>query len=358
MSRRILRYEGEGRRRRPVWLPEGPANGAGDSSLIGSHAAVARLSAVAPSRLVEVGGRVPGGSGAVERRQATDAQREAWRAADAAPAHLSSPSLARPSPAIRDRPALGSPEHLQQSRMRGARRHVEVVASRRPPLVRLADAPVPPPPPEEHVMESAAQPPAVPDPRYEALDELQSAALAAQDALSERAGAQTRLEAADAAWDAARDRLQQAQERVSGWFGSDAAETAPERARVVVDEPALAEELADAREDAAVAAALRDDRLGEPEDRVPHPAADRAATFAVFARDRADAAAGGGSGASGVRQPNAGRPGGGGRRLHGGGDRARGEADVPRRVDVQAPRPDRPVRCRAGRRGAQAGRLT
>lgn len=148
-------------------------------------------------------------------------------------------------------------------------------------------------------MEPATQPPAVPDPRYEALDELQSAALAAQDALSERAGAQARLEAADAAWDAARDRLQQAQERVSGWFGrAPAAETAPERARVVVDEPALAEELADAREDAAVAAALRDDRLGELEDRVaePHPTADRAATFAAFARDRADAAAGGGPG--------------------------------------------------------------
>lgn len=147
-------------------------------------------------------------------------------------------------------------------------------------------------------METATQPPAVPDPRYEALDELQSAALAAQDALSERAGAQARLEAADAAWNAARDRLQQAQERVSGWFGRAAAETAPERARVVVDEPALAEELAGAREDAAVAAALRDDRLGEPEDHVaePQPTADRAATFAAFARDRADAAAGGGPG--------------------------------------------------------------
>lgn len=70
MSQRVIRYEGEGRARRPVYADEGPAS----ASSSGVLAEIGRLSVLGAR-----GSVTPlGGAGEVERRQATEAQRAAW----------------------------------------------------------------------------------------------------------------------------------------------------------------------------------------------------------------------------------------------------------------------------------------
>lgn len=139
-------------------VQHGPANGAGGSTLIGAHAEVARIAQAEASRLVEVGGRMPdGGAGRIERSMATEAQREVWRAEAKTPtqrvpvkaklevdgSHAKGSAeeraatskarqaayLAREAPEPVARPALGSREHMQQSRMRGGERNRQLVAA-------------------------------------------------------------------------------------------------------------------------------------------------------------------------------------------------------------------------------------
>jgi hypothetical protein len=134
VSKRVIGYEGEGKHRRPIYEDLGPAR-AGDVSGL---AAAGRLSA-----LDIRGTDRPEGAGPVERRQITAAEMDARRD---------------------DRPALNSPEHLQQSRMNGGARtsaihaahraaqapeeeamavthqDINVVIEARSPLARLAEA--------------------------------------------------------------------------------------------------------------------------------------------------------------------------------------------------------------------------
>ncbi len=99
MSQRVVGYEGEGRHRKPIYAPEGPATASASSPM----AMLGRLALPGMSSPT-------GGAGPIERRFVAAAVSEARQA---------------------DRPALNSPEHVQQSRLNGARRHVEVLAERR-----------------------------------------------------------------------------------------------------------------------------------------------------------------------------------------------------------------------------------
>jgi DNA-binding CsgD family transcriptional regulator len=101
VSRRIVGYEGEGKHRRPIYADEGPASAAASSPM----AMHTRL--VLPGREI---GAPTGGAGPVERRQITEAERDARQDG---------------------RPALNSPEHLQQSRLNGAARTSAIHAARR-----------------------------------------------------------------------------------------------------------------------------------------------------------------------------------------------------------------------------------
>jgi hypothetical protein len=67
VSQHVVRYEGEGKARRPVYADEGPASAAA-SDPMAMH-----------SRLAVPGMAARGGAGPIERREATAAQREAWR---------------------------------------------------------------------------------------------------------------------------------------------------------------------------------------------------------------------------------------------------------------------------------------
>lgn len=68
MSRRVIRYEGEGKRRRPVYRDEGPASASASSAF----AAAGRLSAL---QIPGTAGEIEIGAGRVERRQMTDDER-------------------------------------------------------------------------------------------------------------------------------------------------------------------------------------------------------------------------------------------------------------------------------------------
>jgi hypothetical protein len=203
MSRRVIRYEGEGRRRRPVYEDQGPGNGAaGTLTSLGPHAQVARISQAEASRLVEVGGKMPdggagkmpdGGAGKIERSMATEAQPARWRSAETRPSPIARVDVARP--------AMNSPEHLQQSRLRGARRHVEVVAAQHA----RAASPSTPPPEEPAMVEPAAppEPAAVEGLLGDTLAILADAARSAQEAWD-------RHQAAEATWLAERAALEAA----------------------------------------------------------------------------------------------------------------------------------------------------
>lgn len=73
MSNRIVGYEGEGRARRPIWEPEGPAVGRTHGMVAG---AVARGYAV-------IGGALVQGDSELQRRDAMRALRAARRAGEA-----------------------------------------------------------------------------------------------------------------------------------------------------------------------------------------------------------------------------------------------------------------------------------
>lgn len=283
MARRVIRYEGEGRHRRPIFEDLGPASAAGrghDGQ--DGHATVARLSSLEASKVVGIGERLQGGAGAVERRMATTAQREAWRSERPAPASPIAPVRVG-TPA---RPAMGSREHLRQSRMNGARRHVEVV--KRPSiledaaalgrqqvaLIGLADPPVIPSPPEEepHVNDVAALPPSVrdndavdpqtivPDPDAGPLARLAIAAAVANDAWRERQRADAVWAEANHAWQASNRALSLAADEVRAFLAGEF-------------EPELAEPAEPRRSTAAPA----------PDPTATNPAA----ALAAYARDRA-----------------------------------------------------------------------
>jgi hypothetical protein len=165
MSRRCVGYTGEGRARQPVYVDEGPS--AANSS--DGIASLGRLSALTEDQLT------------------TDAALE--RAAAAEAHGRRSPAEWGRQPATRNatRPALGSPDHLQQSRLDGARRHVEVVAARRPP-----------PPDEEPVMATEPAAPTTSD-----LDP-DGPLMALATASHEAADARAQYEAAEYRWTEAR----------------------------------------------------------------------------------------------------------------------------------------------------------
>lgn len=198
MSARVIGYEGEGRARRPVFADEGPASGRGRGGTPGDHAEVARLAQADASKLVEVGGRMPsGGASTIERRMVTEAERGRWRQRDEAPSPIARVTVARP--------ALGSPEHIQASRMRGAARHVQVMAERRSAPTATEEEPpvsadIAPPPEDEES----------PEPLGATLSILADAARLAQEAWEQR-------ERAEANWIAARQALEGSW--LATWFG-------------------------------------------------------------------------------------------------------------------------------------------
>lgn len=147
---------------------------------------------------------------AIERRKATPEELAAARAREAEPSHLTvDTSRTLPVGALTSRPVGPTDaERLQASRQRGAERHVEVVMRRRPdPEL------VPPPEEEPPVSEAPTESPAnipetIPSPEPDPvavtqLDQLAAAAGRARIAREEK-------EAADTAWDVAREALARA----------------------------------------------------------------------------------------------------------------------------------------------------
>lgn len=88
MARTVVGYEGKGRSRRAIYQDHGPARGRAGGT--GDSDALSKLGAqVVPSRFLTGDSATTaerGGHGAIERRQATDAQRAAWAAERAAQA--------------------------------------------------------------------------------------------------------------------------------------------------------------------------------------------------------------------------------------------------------------------------------
>lgn len=216
---------------------------------------------------------VGGGSGPVERRVAGDGERDGFTSriplaglprAAARPVLLPSPE---PQPA-----PVTPPEE---------------------PTVAID-----PPPPVESRSDLEQDPPI--DPFATALWAVRDAADEAAEAWSMRVEAEQRWRGAEAAFRASVEALAQPI-RPDVLAAIEQLRTPPERTRVVVDEPALEEEYQAAREDEAVSAALRDDRLDEPSDDAPEIVTRRAEPEPIgqpglTAAETRRAAAGGGPG--------------------------------------------------------------
>lgn len=129
VSQRVVRYEGEGKTRRPVYLDEGPAS-----------ATVARQLGEGKTGLLDgLPQRELGGAGAIERTYLSEAER-------------TERVVAKP---------LGptNAERMQASRQRGAERHVEVVAAAKPVAFDLTRPQHPPFAPSPAIEEEPAMEP-------------------------------------------------------------------------------------------------------------------------------------------------------------------------------------------------------
>jgi hypothetical protein len=355
MSRRIVRYEGEGRHRRPVY----------DEPL------AADLSIHPPAP--------------IERRLASDAERSGFapripanRLTVAARPHLTERSIAAPAPIPRAG-RLGAAEHLRQSRLRGTARHVEVITARRPPAPPLVT-------PKEPVMEDPA-PASARSPETQALLDLAAATSRTDAAWLAYDGASTARIRAEEEYELARRALVRAIASVNGVFALQGDQALPPddgHAHYAGRGSSIDEALADLGRSLPVdrpngatnvpgiipsgpAADGYDpasERQPSPADEAPEvvtrPPETPAASMASFAAERAARAAGGGSGVSSA--PWRGGPGDDAQRPHaspGGGDRrgdparrergGRGEGaalDVP--DDHGEPARDRPAGSPAG----------
>lgn len=158
MARVIVGYEG----RRPVFKDEGPARGrvgAPDSGDIAHRFGVAQM----PGReLLEP----RGGAATIERRQASDAERDAWRTRGDREQRLVVGALARPA-------FLGAtPDRVQSAHKGGQANRARLEAAKRPQhpwvnsdsvIAARVTEPASPPPREEIAVVEAAQPPPPPD---------------------------------------------------------------------------------------------------------------------------------------------------------------------------------------------------
>lgn len=250
----MIRYEGEGKSRRPIYEDLGPASGNGRGDNTPAQAAAAQLSALAPaSRLVGVGEPLTGGAGRIERSQASAAQREAWRAADE-----------RPSPIAPTSFATTHESDLQRSRLRGGETTRARHSAVRHPWA-MPERPATPPP-EEPVM---PDPPAPADTTAGALQAVAVAAAAAGEAWQEVVRAKELIDVRLAEWDEARGSLQEAYAGL-GPMVVDGAPAGP------------------------VAGNGVSNHAPEYSDVMPEPVPTPAARMAKLAAARADAAAGGG----------------------------------------------------------------
>lgn len=145
MSRRVVSYEGEGKRRRPVYADEGPAAASTSDGL----ASLGRLSALTSHDLDDGAGR------RVERRDITQAEIEARRERDSVPDHLTRPTLATAGPGLID-----DRERAQASRRRGAEANRARIAASKAP--RTAASYRPEPKEEPAVTEPTQEPEDVP----------------------------------------------------------------------------------------------------------------------------------------------------------------------------------------------------
>lgn len=149
----------------------------------------------------------------IERRRATPAELEAARAREAAPSHLTvaGGGLAKRATG----PHIATAEHMQQSRMRGAARHVEVVAASKSTPARRdwnGHAPKAPAPAieEETTVEDAGQDltaESPTDPVYATLAILTDAVVAAAEAWTEKLQAEALVDQANLTWLQARAAL-------------------------------------------------------------------------------------------------------------------------------------------------------
>lgn len=149
----------------------------------------------------------PAFTATIERRKATPEELEAARAREAEASHLVAPSLGRPSPA-EARPDA----QMQASRQRGAERHVEVMAARKP-------APAPEPPPEEEIVSEPRADHAESIPELDVvdgLDRIAEAANEARQAWSAKVNADATAAVATEAWERAREALATAYQAYDG----------------------------------------------------------------------------------------------------------------------------------------------